>query len=277
MADCKPISTPMEVRHIDAERDQFRPAEQGEEILGENYPYLSAIGALMYLANQTRPDIAFAVNLLARHSRKPCKRHWVGIQRVFRYLRGTQDVGLFFERNSKTPGLVGYADAGFLSDPTNCKSQSGYVFLLNGTAISWKSQKQSLTAASTCYAELIALYEATKECIWLRRMINQIYSISGFPEIQEPTIVYEDNEACIKMIQEGFIKGENTKHIATRFFTIKENTHELEVVRVASAENLADIFTKSLGSGLHRKLMMGLNMRSLKDLNALNASKQSGS
>jgi hypothetical protein len=70
-----PAKTPMVVRSIDIEKDPFRPLDEGEEILGSKVPYLSAIGALMYLANSTRLDIAFAVNLLARHSAKPTKRH----------------------------------------------------------------------------------------------------------------------------------------------------------------------------------------------------------
>ena len=73
-----PAKTPMIVRSIDLEKDVFRPRDEGEEILGSEFPYLSLIGALMYLANSTRPDIAFAVNLLARHSAAPAKRHWAG-------------------------------------------------------------------------------------------------------------------------------------------------------------------------------------------------------
>jgi hypothetical protein len=66
----------MVVRSLEKEKDIFRPREEGEEILGPHYPYLSLIGALMYLANSTRPDNAFAVNLLARYSSAPTKRHW---------------------------------------------------------------------------------------------------------------------------------------------------------------------------------------------------------
>ena len=85
-----PTKTPMVVRSLDDEKDPFRPREEGEEVLGPHVPYLSAIGALMYLANNTRPDIEFEVNLLARHSAAPTKRHWVGIKTVFRYLNGTR-------------------------------------------------------------------------------------------------------------------------------------------------------------------------------------------
>jgi hypothetical protein len=70
-------------RTLERDKDPFRPRDDGEDILGPKYPYLSEIGALMYLANNTRPDIAFAVNLLARHSASPTKRHWTGIKMFF--------------------------------------------------------------------------------------------------------------------------------------------------------------------------------------------------
>jgi hypothetical protein len=72
-----PTKTPMVVKSLDLEKDAFQPWE-GEKILGPEYPYLSLIGALMYHENSTRPDIAFVVNLLARHSAAPTKRHWTG-------------------------------------------------------------------------------------------------------------------------------------------------------------------------------------------------------
>jgi hypothetical protein len=89
----------MVVRSLEIEKDPFRPRDEGEEILGPQFPWLSATGALMYLANSTRPDIAFAVNLLARHSAAPTKCHWVGVKTVFRYLNGAKNLGLFYCRN----------------------------------------------------------------------------------------------------------------------------------------------------------------------------------
>jgi len=77
-----PSKTPMVVRSLDMEKDPFRPRDEDEEVLGPEVPYLSVIGALMYLANQTRPDIAFAVNLLARHSAAPTKHHWTGAKHI---------------------------------------------------------------------------------------------------------------------------------------------------------------------------------------------------
>jgi len=135
-----PLKTPMVVRSLEMEKDLFRPRDVDEEILGPVVPYLSVIGALMYLANCNRPNIAFAVNLLARHSANPTSRHWMGAKHILRYLNGTKDLGLFYKKNHD-PELIGYTDAGYLSDPHKGKSQTGFVFLHGGTAISWKSSK----------------------------------------------------------------------------------------------------------------------------------------
>jgi len=182
MHHSKSVSTPMDLRSLDLAKDMFKRRMEHEPILGFEKPYLSAIGALMYLANQTRPDIAFSVNLLARHSSKPTIRHWNGIKRIFRYLQGTIDTGLFFPNNC-TRDLIGYTDAGYLSDPVDSKSQTGYVFLIGPTAISWKSCKQTLTTTSSNHSEIIALYEACKECIKLRETINHIDTSCGLPSL----------------------------------------------------------------------------------------------
>ncbi|GKA61751.1 retrovirus-related pol polyprotein from transposon TNT 1-94 [Tanacetum coccineum] len=158
---------------LDRELDSFRPKEHDEDILSPEIPYLSAIGALMYLASNTRPDIAFPVNLLARYSSESTRRYWNGIKHIFHYLCGTRDMGLFYQKNLKSK-LVGYADAGYLSDPHKARSQTGYAFTYGDTAISWRSTKQSLTATSSNHAELIALYEAGRECVWLRSLIQHI-------------------------------------------------------------------------------------------------------
>jgi hypothetical protein len=94
----------------------------------------------MYLANNPRPDIAFTVNCLARHSATPTVCHWNSIKNILRYLNDTIDLGLFFQRNQESD-LIGYADAFYLSDPQYDRLQTRFVFLHGGTAISWKSTK----------------------------------------------------------------------------------------------------------------------------------------
>ena len=90
-------------------------------ILGSEVPYLSVIGALTYLANCTRSDIAIAVNLLARYSSTSTKRHWKGVKHILRYFKGTTDMELFYLKGSSLP-LIGYVAAGYLSDPYKGKS-----------------------------------------------------------------------------------------------------------------------------------------------------------
>ncbi|XP_059306192.1 secreted RxLR effector protein 161-like [Lycium ferocissimum] len=172
MDEAHPLSTPMVVRSFGMNKNPFRPQDKDEEILGPEVPYLSAIGALMYLANTTRPDIAFSINVLARYS-APTRRHWNGIIHILRYLKGTIDLGLFYSNNC-SPDLVGYADAGYLSDPHKARSQTGYVFICGGAAISWRSTKQSIVATSSNHAEIIAIHETSREAVWLRSMIHLI-------------------------------------------------------------------------------------------------------
>ncbi|KAL0760649.1 hypothetical protein Bca101_076799 [Brassica carinata] len=181
----------------------------------------------MYLANCTRPDISFAVNLLARFSSSPTRRHWNGIKHVFRYLQGTIDLGLFYPKSSKGQ-MVGFADAGYLSDPHKARSQTGYVFTIGGTAISWRSQKQTLVATSSNHAEIIALHEASRECVWLRSMSRHICSSSGIGENTEPTILYEDNAACVAQTKDGYIKSDRTKHIHPKFFSYTQELSKEE-------------------------------------------------
>ena len=115
MDQAHPLTSPMVVRSLGLDSDPIGPKKDNEEVLGPEMPYLSAIGALMYLASHTRPDICFAVSLLSRFSSCPTQRHWNGIKHVLRYLQGTKDLGLFYTNHNKD-GLVGFADAGYLSD-----------------------------------------------------------------------------------------------------------------------------------------------------------------
>ena len=240
-----PLSSPMVVRSLEVTKD--RPKEENEELLGPEVPYLSAIGALMYLANYTRPDIAFSVNLLARYSSTPTKRHWNGIKHILRYLRGTSDMGLFYSK-AMEPQLLGYVDAGYLLDPHKARSQTGYIFTYENTAISWRSVKQTMVATSSNHSEILVMHGASRECVWLRSMIQHIRESCGLSSIKNnPTLLYEDNAACIAQIKGGYIKGDRTKHISPKFFYTHElkKDGEIDVQQIRSDDNLTDLFTKA--------------------------------
>jgi hypothetical protein len=266
MQNTHPVSMPMDLRSLDPTKDIFKRRMEHQLILGPEKPYLSAIGALMYLANQTRPDISFAVSLLARHSAQLTIRHWNGIKRIFRYLQGTVDKGLYFPKVRRNEP-IGFADAGYLSDPDDTKSQTGYIFLQGTTAISWKSSKQTLTTTSSNHAEVIALYEACRECVWLRQLIDHINKSTGKPLLNKPTTIYEDNRPCVDQIAQGFIKGDQIKHIAPKFFyTHEQNGDQIKVEWIPSKDNCADLFTKPLPPSLHKEHSHGIGMRKLSSL-----------
>ncbi|KAK4389858.1 hypothetical protein Sango_2322800 [Sesamum angolense] len=122
------------------------------------------------------------------------------------------------------------------------------MYMYSGTATSWCSTKQTLVATSSNHAELIALYEARHECVWLRSLIHYVCESCGLESIEKsPTVIFEDNAACIAQIKDGYIKGDRTKHISPKFFS----THKLQVEgkvdvkQIPSSQNLADLFTKA--------------------------------
>ena len=135
--------------------------------------------------------------------------------------------------------------------------------MYSGTTISWKSSKQTLVATSTNHSEIIALYKVSRECVWLRRMINHIQQSCGIGHISEPTIIYKDNSACIAQMNMGYIKSNITKHIAPKLFYPHElqKNGEIEILQTKSCDNLADLFTKSLPTSLFQKYTFGIGMR----------------
>ena len=109
----------------------------------------------MYLMNCTRPDIAYTVGRLSQYTQSPNQDHWIVVCRVLKYLRGTINYGLCF---SGFPSVLeGFSDANWISDSDEMKSTSGYVFILDGSAVSWKSAKQTCITRSTMEARFIAL------------------------------------------------------------------------------------------------------------------------
>ena len=165
--------------------------------------------------------------------------------------------------------MVGYADARFLSDPHNGRSQTGYVFLYGGIAISWRTTKQTITATSSNHAKILAIHEASRECVWLRSIINHIHKPCGLSYQREvPTILYEDNTACLSQLKAGYIKGDRTKHISPKIFF----THDIQergvidIQQVRSSDNLADIFKKALLTKKSEELVSKIGLRRLNGL-----------
>nr|GEZ84350.1 retrotransposon protein, putative, Ty1-copia subclass [Tanacetum cinerariifolium] len=113
----------------------------------QNVPYSSAIGSIMYVVRCTRPNVAFAQNITSRFQQNSSEAHWTAVKNILKYLRNTKDTFLVYGGEPEAELRVNcYCDAGFETDRDNTKSQTGYVFVLNGGAVVWKSSKQSTTA-----------------------------------------------------------------------------------------------------------------------------------
>ena len=135
----------------------------------------------------TRPDLAYAISVLSKHTAKPQQHHLEMAERVLRYLRKTYKQSLTYtrwlsERTEKLGDPIqGFTDSDWAGDATDRHSTSGYLFLYSQSAISWKVKKQSLITLSTTEAEYVRASEASKEAIWLRRMLYEILSIFADP------------------------------------------------------------------------------------------------
>jgi hypothetical protein len=247
--------------------DPYQPREEDKEIIDKS-KYLTAVGAFTYLTTHTRPDIAFATSILARHSQNPTIRHWNGVKHLMRYLRRTSDLGLYYQKTNN-PKISGFADSGFHTDVTAGKSQTGYIFMKNGAPISWKSTKQTVTATSTNHAELLAFHEAARECVWLRTMERILMQQCKIQVKDKPTVVFEDNSTCIRQMSAGFIKTDRTKHISPHIFIYSQDLIEkgqLEIRKVESEYNVADMLTKALPAYKHKRLVHMAGMRTLHEL-----------
>ena len=121
----------------------------------------------------------------------------------------------------------------------------------------------------TNHSEILALHEASRECIWLRSMIQHIQESCGLPFSKDnPTTLFEDNATCIAQIKGGYIKGDRTKHISPKFFYTHElqKNCEIDVQQICSSDNLADLFTKALPTSTFRKLIYNIGMHQPKDV-----------
>ena len=218
-----------------------------------NERYRSVIGSLQYLAICTRPDIAYAVSYLSRFLTAYSTAHVNAALHVLRYVIQTPKQGIIFKKQPEKSAhvLIGYVDAGFVGDAIDSKCQHGYMMLLNGGPVTWKSGKQPIVAMSTAEAEYIAASYAIREIVYLRQILEDI----GIPQ-QKPTRLNEDNQAAIAIAR---AKGQTqrTKHILRHFHYVREAI-DCELVKLNFCETsrqLADMFTKILNRAQLEKLL----------------------
>ncbi|KAI3499882.1 hypothetical protein L1887_35696 [Cichorium endivia] len=221
-------------------------------------PYASAVGSIMYAMTCTRPDVSFALSMVSRYQGNPGKAHWIAVKNILKYLRRTKNMELVLG-GSDDLKVSGYTDAIFQTDRDSGRSQSGWVFLLNGGAVTWKSSKQETVADSTYESEYIAASEASKEAAWLKNFIGDLGVV---PSIQEPMELFCDNEGAVALTKEPRDRGKS-RHIDRKYHYIRHCVEEghLLVKRVSSEDNPKDPLTKALSRIKHNQNALSIRLK----------------
>ncbi|KAI5328057.1 hypothetical protein L3X38_027453 [Prunus dulcis] len=174
----------------------------------------------MYLT-ATRLDLMFAVSLISRYMESPTELHYQTDKRVLHYLKGTTDLGLFYNKETRNKKeargeLMGFSDSDYVDDLNDRKSTSGYVFMLSSAAVSWSSKKQPVFTLSTTEAEFIAATSSACQAVWLRRLLEELC----FKQ-DKPTVIFYDKSSAIKLSRNPVMHGRR-KHIDVRFHFLRD-------------------------------------------------------
>ena len=251
MWECDSKDSPME--------PSIKPQKAPESYIAEStfrLRYQSAVGSLMYAMLGTRPDIAYSVSVVSRYGSNPTQEHWTAVKRIFRYLKATYDYELVFSGPIKP--IAGYCDASYGNDLDTRRSTSGYTFSLGSGSVSWSSKRQPTVACSTTEAELMAQTQATKEAVWLRKLLSQLHNAD---HIKEPTAIHCDNQGAIALSKNPEMHPK-TKHIDIIHFYCREKVadHTVDLRYISTQEQLADGLTKPLSGDKFIAFRLGLGV-----------------
>ncbi len=223
--------------------------------------YSSVVGMLLYLSGHTRPDISFAVHQCARYTFAPTQRHELALIRIGRYLLGTADKGLQLDPSGAL-SLDCYPDADFAGlwkhehpdDPHCVRSRTGYVIMLASCPILWSSKMQTEIARSTMEAEYIALSTACRDLFPLMDKLLELTAMLKLPYTLGTLMhvhIHEDNVGALTLGKlEPRRMTPRSKHYAVKYHWFREelDPRNVELIKIASADQLGDIFTKGLGT-----------------------------
>jgi hypothetical protein len=163
MEDCKPVITPMQTSCKLSKDDDSKSTDQRK--------YRSMIGSLLYVTT-SRPDVMQAVGQVARFEAAPKESHVLAVKRIFRYLKGTEEFGLWYPKG-KDLSLMAYTDADWAGSIDDRRSTSGATFYLGECLVSWLSNKQSSVSLSTAEAEYIAAVACCTQVLWMKQNFDR--------------------------------------------------------------------------------------------------------
>ncbi|KAJ9544153.1 hypothetical protein OSB04_023860 [Centaurea solstitialis] len=237
------------------------PVSSQDQDKMKSVPYASAIGSIMYTMLCTRPDVAYSVSVTSRYQQNPGEPHWVGVKNILKYLRRTKEMFLVFGGSEDEISVTGYSDASFQTDRDDFRSQSGYVFTLNGGAISWKSSKQDTIADSTTEAEYIAASDAAKEAVWLRNFLSDLRVVAS---TSRPIDIFCDNSGAVAQAKEPR-EHHKSRHVLRKYHLIREiiGRGDVRICKIPTEDNVADPLTKPLARVKHEAHANSIGMQYL--------------
>ena len=200
------------------------------------------MGCLLFAQTLSRPDISYAMSMVAQFSANPQRSHYQAVIRIFRYLAGALNLALCFGHHTGSLLLEGYGDADYASDITDRKSRTGTILLLSGAPVAWCSRKQQCVATSTTESEYIATGSTTKDIIWHQRLLSNLRCAQP-----QATRLFSDNQSAIRLVHN--LKFHRcTKHIDIVFHFIREHQRrgDIDIQYIPTFDQLADLFTKAL-------------------------------
>ena len=211
MSDSKAISTPIRTNgNLDSD---------ASGTMVDQKLYRSTIGSLLYVT-ASRLDVIFSVCMCARFQVSPRKSHLKATKRILRYLKHTQNVGLWYPKGAKFE-LVGYSNSDYAGCKVEKKSTSGTCQLVGRSLISWSSKKQNSVALSTTEAEYISAYSCA-QILWMKATLNNF----GIKFKKVPLLC--DNESAIKLTNNP-VQHARTKHINVRHHFIREHQQKEDI------------------------------------------------
>ncbi|GKA50391.1 hypothetical protein Tco_0743464 [Tanacetum coccineum] len=215
--------------------------------------YRGMIGSLMYLT-ASRPDIQFSTCLCARYQANPKESHLIVVKRIFRYLKGTPSLGLWYPKCSGFD-LKGYSDSDYVRCNMDKKSTSGACQLLGGKLVCWSAKKQQSIAMSSAEAEYVAAAGCCANILWMKSQLTD-YDI-----IYEKVPIFCDNTSAIA-ISNNLVLHSRTKHIDIKYHFIRDHIlkGDIELHFIPTQYQLADIFTKPLDEPTFKRLIVKLGM-----------------
>ncbi|KAI3770443.1 hypothetical protein L6452_01576 [Arctium lappa] len=220
--------------------------------------YRVMIGSLLYLT-ASRPDIMYSTCLCARYQSEPKESHLIAVKRIFRYLKGTPNLGLWYPKDSGFD-LTGYSDSDFAGCKLERKSTTGGCQLLGGKLVSWTSKKQNSVSTSTAEAEYVAAGSCCSQILWMRnQLLDYDLQLSNIP-------IYCDSTSAIAIANNPVLHSK-TKHIEIRYHFIRDHVMngDIELHFIPTDFQLADIFTKPLDETRFNFLISELGMLNLEE------------